>query len=380
MTVPAKTPESRLPLSAAEIPLEVFQKMRAENLARWPTGALVDLDEAVAYHRTMPRHKQLGFAMREADRLGQCLTQPRGGFGTLELQLELMRELDQSGLADIVPTTTDSYTRNEQWAKAQTGIEESEKAGRSMLNGFPMVNYGPKEARKLIEAVSKPTIVLSGTSFPRLTCEVAFAAGYTGYLGSGLAYTTSYTKETSIEEGIRNYQYLDRLAALYAAHGIELHRRQPGFLTGTNIPPSIAIITAIIDALLAANQGVKNYGLELGQSLHLVQDAAAVKTCRELVQEYLRKMGFDDVFTSVTVLHWMGAWPYDDAQAAALIAYGGTLAAVSGATSITTKSTHEAFGIPTPKANAEGLRMTRMALYLARQLKLDDLPEFKLEC
>jgi len=256
MTVPAKTPESRLPLSAAEIPLEVFQKMRAENLARWPTGALVDLDEAVAYHRTMPRHKQLGFAMREADRLGQCLTQPRGGFGTLELQLELMRELDQSGLADIVPTTTDSYTRNEQWAKAQTGIEESEKAGRSMLNGFPMVNYGPKEARKLIEAVSKPTIVLSGTSFPRLTCEVAFAAGYTGYLGSGLAYTTSYTKETSIEEGIRNYQYLDRLAAqdLHLRAGTDLYETESLLLVdGDRIPaPSLDQAQKLFESLYPA--------------------------------------------------------------------------------------------------------------------------------
>jgi len=43
------------------------------------------------------------------------------------------------------------------------------------------------------------------------------------------------------------------------------------------------------------------------------------------------------------------------------------MAAISGAASVTTKSTHEAFGIPTPQANAEGLRVTRMAIYLARQ-------------
>jgi methylaspartate mutase epsilon subunit len=161
---------------------------------------------------------------------------------------------------------------------------------------------------------------------------------------------------------------------------VELHRRQPGFLTGTNIPPSIAIITCIIDALLAAHQGVRNYGLELGQTLHLVQDAAAIRMCDTLVQEYLRRFGFNNVFTPVTSLHWMGAWPHDEAQAAALIAYGGTLAAVGGAVSLTTKSTHEAFGIPTPQANAEGLRITRMAIYLARGLRLDSMPEFQREC
>jgi len=380
MNVALRSRDTRLPLSQREIPADEFARLRRENLERWPTGAHVDIDEAVAFHKALPRHKQLAHVMRAAAKEGRCLTQPRGGFGTLEFQLELMTALDKEGLADIVPTTTDSYTRNEQWAKAETGIEESKKAGRSMLNGFPMVNYGPRQTRKLIEAIDKPAIVLSGTSFPRLTAEVGYAAGFSGYLGSGLAYTVSYTKETSLEEGIRNYQYLDRLAALYLEKGVELHRRQPGFLTGTNIPPSIAIITGIIDALLAAHQGVRNYGLELGQTLHLVQDAAAIKMCNVLVQEYLQRAGFNDVFTPVTSLHWMGAWPHDEAQAAALIAYGGTLAAVGGAASITTKSTHEAFGIPTPKANAEGLRITRMAIYLARNLHLDTMPAYQREC
>jgi methylaspartate mutase epsilon subunit len=214
---------------------------------------------------------------------------------------------------------------------------------------------------------------------PKLTSEIAFAGGYSGYLGSAVAYTTSYIKELSIEDGIRNHQYLDRLAAMYHEHGVELHRRQPGFLTGTNIPPSIAIITCVLDVLLAAAQGVKNYGLEMGETLHLVQDAAAVAACGELCQEYLRKKGFDDVFTPVTLLHWMSAWPQDEAQAAAIISYGGTLAAISGAASVTTKSTHEAFGIPTPQANAEGLRMTRMAIYLARDIRLDGLAAYEQE-
>lgn len=380
MTVLRQLDADDLPLSAEQIPEDAFRALREKNLARWPTGAEVDLEEAAAYHRAMPKHKQLGWVMRQADAEGRCLTQPRGGFGTLELQKELMICLDTEGHADIVPTTTDSYTRNEQWDNAARGIEESKKAGRSMLNGYPMVNYGPKTTRQLIDAIDKPAIVLSGTSMPRLTAEVGFAAGYSGYLGSGLAYTTSYTKEVTIEQGIRNYQYLDRLAAAYAEKGVELHRRQPGFLTGTNIPPCIAILTCIVDALLAAGQGVRNYGLELGQTLHLVQDAVAIRMARDLTQEYLRKLGYDDVFTPVTSLHWMGAWPQDEAQCEALVSYGGTLAAIGGAVSVTTKSSHEAFGIPTPAANAAGLRNTRMAIYLARHIRLDTMPEFQLEC
>ena len=356
-----------------------FLEMRKANLLRWPTGADVDFERALERQKSLPDHKRLDIVMRKAVAQGRCLVQPRGGFGTFKDQKELMQIIDKEGLADIVPTTTDSYTRNEQFALAQKGVDESEKLGRSLLNGYPIVNYGVAKASELIDAIDKPAIMLTGTTMPKLTGEIGFAAGYTGYLGSGIAYTTSYIKELSIEDGIKNYQYLDRLSAMYLDHGVELHRRQPGFLTGTNIPPSIAIIIAILDLLLAAAQGVKNYGLEMGETLHLIQDAAAVKACKDLCQEYLSLKGYQDVFTPITLLHWMGAWPQDEAQAASLVSYGGTLAAISGASSVTTKTLHEAFGIPTPKINADGLRMTRMAIYLARNIKLDSMPEFQIE-
>jgi methylaspartate mutase epsilon subunit len=379
MNAPPAPDPLRLALSEARLPDDVFARMRKENLARWPTGAGVDFEAAVARHKSLPPHKQLARVMRAAQAERRCLTQPRGGFGTFELQRALMETLDREGHADIVPTTTDSYTRNEHWQLAQKGIEESEKMGRSMLNGYPMVNYGVEYARRLVDAIDKPAIMLTGTTMPKLTGEIGYAAGYSGYLGSGIAYTVSYIKELPVEEGIRNYQYLDRLVAMYQDAGVELHRRQPGFLTGTNIPPSIAIVTGVLDCLLAAAQGVRNYGLEMGQTLHLVQDAAATVVCREMCQEYLASKGYRDVFTPVTLLHWMGAWPQDEAQAAALISYGGTLAAIAGANSVTTKSTHEAFGIPTPQANAEGLRMTRMAIYMARHIRLDGLAQFEQE-
>ena len=72
-------PESARPLSAARIDADVFDEMRRVNLARWPTGAEVDIDEAVAFHKSLPKHKQLGWVMRQADAEGRCLTQPRGG-------------------------------------------------------------------------------------------------------------------------------------------------------------------------------------------------------------------------------------------------------------------------------------------------------------
>jgi len=100
------------PLSAGQIPADLFARLRAENLGRWPTGAEVDLDEAVDYHLSLPDHKRLPWVLRQAEASNRCLTQPRGGFGTLQQQMDLMKILDAEGLADVVPTTTDSYTRN----------------------------------------------------------------------------------------------------------------------------------------------------------------------------------------------------------------------------------------------------------------------------
>ena len=51
-------------------------------------------------------------------------------------------------------------------------------------------------------------------------------------------------------------------------------------------------MTCVLDALLAAAQGVTNYGLELGQTLHLVQDAAAIQRVRRAGAGISRRFGF----------------------------------------------------------------------------------------
>ena len=60
------------PLSEAAIPADLFRRAREANLARWPTGAGVDLDAAVARHKALPPHKRLAEAMRRAHRERRC--------------------------------------------------------------------------------------------------------------------------------------------------------------------------------------------------------------------------------------------------------------------------------------------------------------------
>ncbi|MBM4331334.1 MAG: methylaspartate mutase subunit E, partial [Deltaproteobacteria bacterium] len=59
----------------------------------------------------------------------------------------------------------------------------------------------------------------------------------------------------------------------------------------------------------------------------------------------------------------------------AVIVLGGIIAALAGVTQVITKSTHEAEGIPTKEANAEGVKATRMAIHLMRSNRLPETPE-----
>ncbi len=311
----------------------------------------------------------------EAEKEGRTLTQPRGGVALIEDHIALLRWLQEKGGADLLPTTTDTYTRNLKFQDAQRGVEESRRAGRSMLNGCPIVNYGFRAVRRVSESVERPIILLSGTAFPQLTAETGFSGGLTAFLGAAISYTASYTKDLPFEQGIRNYQYLDRLTSYYEERGVRLHREQPGFLTGTLVPPGIGIAVAVLEMLMAAGQGVKHYSMGLCQSLNIQQDVAALRALKEVGREYLQRSGQGEVFFSIATHQWMQAFPKDEPRAYAVIVLGGIIAALAGATQVITKSTHEAEGIPTREANAEGVKATRMAIQLMRDNRLQESSE-----
>lgn len=353
---------------------EFFQE-RENVISLWPTGREIDLSETVDYLRNIPLEKNYALEVVKAQKEGRTLVQPRGGVALVDDHIDLLKWLQDYGGADLLPTTTDTYTRNLRFQEAERGIEESKRAGRSMLNGFPLVNHGLRLGRRVSESTRRPIIVLSGTAYPQLTAEMGFAAGFTAFLGAGISYTAAYTKDLPFEQGIKNYQYVDRLVSFYQEKGIRLHREQPGFLTGTLIPPGIGIAVAVLEMLMAAGQGVKHYSMGLCQSLDLFQDVAALWALKEVGAEYLARLGFDDVFFSVATHQWMQAFPTDEPRAYAVIVLGGIIAALAGVTQIITKSTHEAEGIPTKEANAEGVKATRMAIHLMRSNRLPENKE-----
>lgn len=339
-----------------------FMKLRQEVLAQWPTGKDVDLEEAVAYHKSMPQERIFAKKLLDAKKEGRTLVQPRAGVPVIEEHIKLLQYLQDHGEADLLPSTIDSYTRQNRYEEAENGIAESIRLGRAMLNGFPAVNHGVAGCRRVIESVNTPVQVRHGTPDARLLTEIAYAGGFTSYEGGGISYNLPYCKNIPMERTIRDWQYVDRLTGLYEEMGVSINREPYGPLTGTLVPPCISHAAAIIEALLAAEQGVKNITVGYGQCGNLVQDIAAIRTLQELTDEYLHKYGYDDVEVTTVLHQWMGGFPADEAKAFGVIASGSMIAALSKATKVIVKTPHEAVGIPTMEANAEGLRCTKQVV------------------
>ncbi len=352
-----------------KIPLDEFLEKRKDILMHWPTGTseLLDLDTAVAYLKQVPEHKHFAKKLRYAKENNITMIQPRAGVALIDAHIELLNFLNKQGGADFLPSTIDSYTRHNRYANAEDAIKQSEKEGRSLLNGFPAVNYGVEGCRRVLESVEAPLQARHGTPDARLLSEIIHASGWTSNEGGAISYNIPYAKNISLEDTIRYWQYCDRLVGYYADHGIELNREPFGPLTGTLVPPSISHTVAIIEAILAAEQGVKNITVGYGQCGNINQDIAALLTLDQLTNYYLKLFGYEDVYVTTVLHQWMGGFPKDEAEAMGIISLGAMVATLGGATKIITKSPHESQGVPTKEANAEGLRASKVITSLLKE-------------
>lgn len=199
-----------------------FQKEREEVLQQWPTGAHVDFEEAVEYQKKIPKSQRFDEKLQKADKAGVTLIQPRAGVALYDEHIKLLQFLEREGEADLLPSTVDSYTRLNRYNEAQVGIEKSKESGRSMLNGFPIVNYGVEICRTVTSSLRNPVQVRHGTPDARLLTEISIAGGFTSYEGGGISYNIPYSKDHSLAKTIRYWQYTDRLCGMYAEAGVDL--------------------------------------------------------------------------------------------------------------------------------------------------------------
>ncbi|KGK89320.1 MULTISPECIES: methylaspartate mutase subunit E [unclassified Clostridium] len=358
---------------------EQFFSEREEVLKQWPTGKDVDLQEAVDFLKKVPTEKNFADKLVRAKEAGMTMAQPRAGVALLDEHIALLQHLQNEGGADFLPSTIDAYTRQNRYEECEIGIQESLKAGRSLLNGFPAVNHGVAGCRKVLEGVNIPLQARHGTPDGRLLAEITHAGGYTSNEGGGISYNIPYAKSVSIEKTLLDWQYCDRLVGFYEEQGVHINREPFGPLTGTLVPPSMSNAVGITEALLAAEQGVKNITVGYGECGNMIQDIAALRCLEEQTNEYLKAYGYNDVFVTTVFHQWMGGFPQDESKAFGVIVTATTIAALAGATKIIVKTPHEAIGIPTKEANASGIKATKMALNMLEGQRMPMSKELEAE-
>ncbi|MBE0701246.1 MAG: methylaspartate mutase subunit E [Acholeplasmataceae bacterium] len=353
--------------------MEKFLQVRKEVLASWPTGndSMLDLDRTVACLKSVPAHKNFAIKLIEAKKQGRTYIQPRAGVALLEEHIDLLKHLENSG-ADFLPSTIDSYTRQNRYQEADEGIKVSLKEGRSLLNGFPAVSHGVSGCKHVFDSVNVPLQARHGTPDARLLSEIIHAAGWTSNEGGGISYNIPYAKNISLTDSIYYWQYCDRLVGFYEENGISINREPFGPLTGTLVPPSIAITIGIIESLLAAEQGVKNITVGYGQCGNVIQDIAAIHMLQKLTEEFMNLHHYKDMFITTVFHQWMGGFPRNEAAATGLISMASTVASLAGATKMITKTPSESIGVPTKEINEVGLRASKLVVTLLKDQKMQN--------
>ena len=197
---------------------ETFMKMRKEVLSAWPTGKEVDLEEAVAYQKSLPESKNFTKVLQSYHAQGKTGLFPRSGVPVVEEEIKLLRSLNEVGVR-LFPFTTDAYTRNLQLDKAQKGLEESIRTGKMKLNGYPIINHGVRTTRKVVESCEGAFDPRSSRVANSFVGEIAFASGMTAMPNSFFGWIGGYDKRATVEECIETAQYLGRLIGYYSEKG-----------------------------------------------------------------------------------------------------------------------------------------------------------------
>jgi methylaspartate mutase epsilon subunit len=338
-----------------QIDVDVFLKMREPVLAQWPTGKEVDLDEAIEYQKKLPDSKSFLKITQKLHEEGRTTVFPRAGTALVEDQISLYRKLVDTGVL-YLPVTTDSYTRQLEFKRVEEALEETRKTGRKVLNGYPLMNHGVKETRRIIESVDKggfdPRISLKG--YP-LGAEIAFASGMTGISAGPFIAWGAYEKTAKIEDALARFQYVHRLIGYYADHGVTISCDNHGWIPTGVQPMSVNLATTIAEALMEAEQGAKSIISVVHLMGNLAQDLAWIRVAPRLMREYLDKFGFEDVlipgvFAAHTPLFPM---PQSTGGAFAFPSYMAVSAALGKVEAVFLRTIDEALGIPTEETHAQ---------------------------
>lgn len=335
---------------------EVFERDRRGVLESWKTGYRAkDL-----YANAEFLYRQPSFAAAQAlvnAGRATALIQPRAGVPFLNKQLALFKAFKRAGVR-VLSYQVDSLTRNNNYAGVEEALRDNGLVGNMTINGFPVVNHGVPGLQRIVSEVGVPLQTRHSTRDPRLLAEISYAGGVTSFEGGAICYNIPYYKDYPLDESIKVWQYVDRLTGLYHERfGIRVDREFFGTLTATLIPPSLAIVVNILEAILAISQGVRCVSLGYAEQGNRIQDIAAMRMLRVLAEEIIRRLGYHDVQVNTVFHQYMAAFPESQARAEELIYQSAITASISGATRMIVKTPAESSGIPDLADNLRGISL-----------------------
>ncbi len=350
---------------------DVFERSRGEVLESWKTGyGAKDLSANAEFLGRQPSFAAAQ-AFVNAGR-APALIQPRCGVPLAAQQLALFKAFKRAGVR-VLSYQVDSLTRNNNYAGVEEALGENGLTGNMTINGFPVVNHGVPCLRRIISEAGVPLQTRHSTRDPRLLAEISYAGGVTSFEGGAICYNIPYYKEYPLDASIKAWQYVDRLTGLYYERfGIRLDREFFGTLTATLIPPSLAIVVNILEAILAIRQGVRCVSLGYAEQGNRVQDVAAMRMLRSLTEDIIARLGYRDVQVNTVFQQYMAAFPESQTRAEELIYQSAITASLSGATRTIIKTPAEASGIPVLEDNLRGISLA-MSGAAAAQTPVDEM-------
>jgi methylaspartate mutase epsilon subunit len=341
-------------------------RKRGDVLDQWHTGAaarhLADNARILAQRRT------LADIQREAAAENRQLIQPRTGATLVGEQRALFARMADVD-ADVLSFQIDSLTRNNAYEQAGQVIKQRAYDQDSAdLNGFPAVNHGVAVLREIsAEFRDLPLQVRHSSRDPRLLAEITFAGGVAAYEGGAITYNLPYFRDHPPEHALRLWRYVDRLAGLYRERfGIVIDREFFGVLTASLVPPCLAVVANVLEAMLAVREGVASLSFGYAEQGHRAQDIAAIRALPKVAARYLPDLAMHAVFHQ-----HMGAFPRDLARATEVLRGSAITAALSGARRIMVKTRVEAVRIPSGAENAASLGLVRDTLGAVRGDEVD---------
>jgi methylaspartate mutase epsilon subunit len=355
-----------------------FRQRRKEWLAEWPTGREVDFDEAIAYQKSLPPTKVWWKVMERLRQEGRTVVSPRGGTATLEDEIKLCQSIERSGVP-LIPVTTDSYSRNRKFERAQQALEESVRTGKSVLNGYPIAIHGVKNTRKVIESCDA---AFSPRGAGGLAMEISIASGMTAGGGEIFIGFGSYDKKETLEDAIAGSQYNYRLGGWYAERGVIISYDSHGWVPSATFPLSINIACQIVECLSAAEQGVKALTPLVHYMGHMAQDLAWTRVSPRLLREYLDKCGYKDTMVTGRICQMIPLFPVplDSGGAFAYINYSAMVASLANAEALFVRTVDEGAGVATRETHEMSYRSAKWIFDVVREQKIEfDMKEVKTE-